>query len=82
MRVFSTKKHTKKKLKIYCKKEKEIEKETRVWLLVELTNRWGTGVVRVSPIVSKKNQHLKLYFAPKSNFLRFSLKLKGCELQQ
>ena len=36
----------------------------------------------VSPTVSKKYQHLKVYFAPKSNFLRFSLKLKECELQQ
>ena len=42
----------------------------------------GPGGVRASPGVSKKNQHLKLYFAPKNNFLRFSLKLKGCELQQ
>ena len=32
--------------------------------------------------VSQKDQHLKLYFTLKSNFLRFSLKLKGCEIQQ
>ena len=38
--------------------------------------------LRASSVVSKKDQHLKLYFALKSNFLRFSLKLKGCELQQ
>ena len=38
--------------------------------------------LRSSPAVSKNSQHLKLSFAPKNNFLRFSLKLKGCELQQ
>ena len=38
--------------------------------------------LRASPAVSKNSQHLKLSFAPKSNFLRFSLKLKECELQQ
>ena len=38
--------------------------------------------LRASPAVSKNSQHLKLSFTPKSNFLRFSLKLKGCELQQ
>ena len=38
--------------------------------------------IRVSPAVSKKDLYLKLYFTLKSNFLRFSLKLKECELQQ
>ena len=36
-------------------------------------------MLRASPVASKKDQHLKLYFAPKSNFLRFILKLKGCK---
>ena len=38
--------------------------------------------LRASPAVNKKDQYLKLYFSPKSNFLRFSLKLKWCELQR
>ena len=32
--------------------------------------------LRASSTVNKKNQHLKLFFATKSNFLRFSLKIK------
>ena len=46
---------------------------------------WPLGVcfliIRASPSVSKKYQYLKLYFALKNNFLRFSLKLKGFEPQ-
>ena len=49
--------------------EIEFEMSTVVFILIAF------------PIVNKKNQYVKLYFIL-IFFLRFSLKLKGCEVQQ
>ena len=45
-------------------------------------NYFQSNDIRAFPAVNKNDQHLKLYFVLKINFLRFSLKLKGCEFKQ